>query len=130
MKKIEPNSLEAVVLFALYVCAQDGKISEEELKELSAELPILKKLYFDFYGEFIELNLDEVMESSYEVMHSLEDLTSTKLTIKEEKLFKTLLTDPTVRDVALLIARGAASIDSLHKREEAKYNHWAKTWGI
>ena len=77
-----------------------------------------------------DLNLDEVMESSYEVMHSLEDLTSTKLTIKEEKLFKTLLTDPTVRDVALLIARGAASIDSLHKREEAKYNHWAKTWGI
>ena len=130
MKKIEPYSLEAVVLFALYVCAQDGKISEEELKELSAELPILKKLYFDFYGEFIDLNLDEVMESSYEVMHSLEDLTSTKLTIKEEKLFKTLLTDPTVRDVALLIARGAASIDSLHKREEAKYNHWAKTWGI
>ena len=130
MKKIEPNSLEAVVLFALYVCAQDGKISEEELKELSEELPILKKLYFDFYGEFIDLNLDEVMESSYEVMHSLEDLTSTKLTIKEEKLFKTLLTDPTVRDVALLIARGAASIDSLHKREEAKYNHWAKTWGI
>ena len=83
-----------------------------------------------FYGEFIDLNLDEVMESSYEVMHSLEDLTSTKLTIKEEKLFKTLLTDPTVRDVALLIARGAASIDSLDKREEAKYNHWAKVWGI
>ena len=130
MKKIETNSLEAVVLFALYVCAQDGKISEEELKELSAELPILKKLYFDFYGEFIDLNLDEVMESTYEVMHSLEGLTSTKLTIKEEKLFKTLLTDPTVRDVALLIARGAASIDSLDRREEAKYNHWAKAWGI
>ena len=47
MKKIEPNSLEAVVLFALYVCSQDGKISDEELKELSAELPVLKKLYFD-----------------------------------------------------------------------------------
>ena len=41
MKTIEPNSLEAVVLFALYVCAQDSKISKEELKELSAELPVL-----------------------------------------------------------------------------------------
>ena len=130
MKKIEPNSLEAVVLFALYVCSQDGKISDEELKELSAELPVLKKLYFDFYGEFIDLNLDEVMESTLEVLLSLEDLTSSKLTTKEEKLFKTLLTDPKVRDVALLIARGAASIDSLEKREEAKYNHWAKVWGI
>lgn len=130
MKKIEPNSLEAVVLFALYVCAQDGKISEEELKELSAELPVLKKLYFDFYGEFIDLNLGEVMDSTYELLNSLEDLTSAKITFKEKKLFKILLTDPKVRDVALLIARGAASIDSLHKREEAKYNHWAKVWGI
>ena len=130
MKTIEPNSLEAVVLFALYVCAQDGKISNEELKELSAELPVLKKLYFDFYGEFIDFDLDEVMASTYEAMHSLEDLTSTELTVKEKKLFNTLLTDPKVRDVALLIARGAASIDSLHKREEAKYNHWAKVWGI
>ena len=130
MKTIEPNSLEAVVLFALYVCAQDGKISNEELKELSAELPVLKKLYFDFYGEFIDFDLDEVMASTYEAMHSLEDLTSTELTVKEKKLFNTLLTDPKVRDVALLIARGAASIDSLHKREETKYNHWAKVWGI
>ena len=130
MKTIEPNSLEAVVLFALYVCAQDGKISKEELKELSAELPVLKKLYFDFYGEFIDFNLDEVMVSTYEAMHSLEDLTSSKLTVKEKKLFNTLLTDPKIRDVALLIARGAASIDSLHIKEEAKYNHWAKVWGI
>ena len=130
MKKIEANSLEAVVLFALYVCAQDGKVSEQEIKELSEELPVLKKLYFDFYGEFINLNLDEVMESTYELLNSLEDLTSAKITFKEEKLFKTLLTDPKVRDVALLIARGAARIDSLHKREETKYNHWAKVWGI
>jgi len=130
MKTIEPNSLEAVVLFALYVCAQDGKISKEELKELSAELPVLKKLYFDFNGEFIDFNLDEVMASTYEAMQPLEGLTSSKLTVKEKKLFNTLLTDPKIRDVALLIARGAASIDSLHKKEEAKYNHWAKVWGI
>ena len=130
MKTIKPNSLEAVVLFALYVCAQDDKISNEELKELSAELPVLKKLYFDFYGEFIDFNLDQVLETTYEAMHPLEDITSSKLTPKEEKLFNSLLTDPKVRDVALLIARGAASVDSLHKKEEAKYNHWAKVWGI
>ena len=117
-------------LFSRSSGVSDGKISKEELKELSAELPVLKKLYFDFYGEFIDFNLDEVMVSTYEAMHSLEDLTSSKLTVKEKKLFNTLLTDPKVRDVALLIARGAASIDSLHKREETKYNHWAKVWGI
>ena len=32
MKTIEPNSLEAVVLFILYICAQDGNISDEELE--------------------------------------------------------------------------------------------------
>ena len=61
MKTIEPNSLEAVVLFILYICAQDGNISDEELNELAAELPVLKKLYFDFYGEFIDFDLNQVL---------------------------------------------------------------------
>ena len=30
MQKVEPNSIEAVVLFILYICLQDGKISDKE----------------------------------------------------------------------------------------------------
>jgi len=130
MKTIEPNSLEAVVLFTLYICAQDGNISDEELAELSAELPVLKKLYFDFYGEFIDFDLKQVLSDLYELMQPISQLTKAKVTNEESTLIESLLTDPKVQDVALLAARSAASIDSLHKQEEAKYNYWFKAWGI
>ena len=130
MKTIEPNSLEAVVLFTLYICAQDGKISDEELAELSAELPVLMKLYFDFYGEFIDFDLNQVFTDLYELMQPINQLTSAKVTSEETDLIESLLTDPKVQDVALLVARSAASIDSFHKKEEAKYNYWLRTWGI
>ena len=130
MKTIEPNSLEAVVLFTLYICAQDGNISDEELAELSAELPVLKKLYFDFYGEFIDFDLNQVLTDLYELMQPINQLTSTKVSGEETTLINSLLTDPSIQDVALLAARSAASIDSLHEKEEAKYNYWAKSWGI
>ena len=130
MKTIEPNSLEAVVLFTLYICAQDGNISDEELAELSAELPVLKKLYFDFYGEFIDFDLKQVPSDLYELMQPISQLTKAKVTNEESTLIESLLTDPKVQDVALLAARSAASIDSLQKQEEAKYNYWFKAWGV
>ena len=130
MKTIEPNSLEAVVLFTLYICAQDGNISDEELAELSAELPVLKKLYFDFYGEFIDFDLKQVLSDLYELMQPISQLTKAKVTNEESTLIESLLTDPKVQDVALLAARSAASIDSLQKQEEEKYNYWFKAWGV
>ena len=33
MKKIKPNSLESIILFAVYVSAQDGKVSDQEIKK-------------------------------------------------------------------------------------------------
>jgi len=130
MKTIEPNSLEAVVLFTLYICAQDGNISDEELAELAAELPVLKKLYFDFYGEFIDFDLNQVLTDLYELMQPIKQLTSAKVTNEETTLIESLLTDPKVQDVSLLAARSAASIDTFHEKEEAKYNYWFKAWGI
>ena len=130
MKTIEPNSLEAVVLFTLYICAQDGNISDEELAELSAELPVLKKLYFHFYGEFIDIDLKQVLSDLYELMQPISQLTKAKVTNEESTLIESLLTDPKVQDVALLAARSAASIDSLQNQEEAKYNYWFKAWGV
>ena len=41
MKKIEINSIESVILFTLYICAQDDVIAKEEIEELAAEAPIL-----------------------------------------------------------------------------------------
>ena len=46
MNNIEINSVESVILFVLYICIQDGKISDEELNELAQEFPLIEKLYF------------------------------------------------------------------------------------
>ena len=53
MKKIKPNSLDSVIYFTLYICAQDDLIAKEELEQLSIEIPLLQKLYLDLYGEYI-----------------------------------------------------------------------------
>ena len=51
MKKIKPNSIEAVIYFSVYIAKQDGRFSDEEKSQLFTDLPIVKKLYLDFYGE-------------------------------------------------------------------------------
>ena len=57
MNKIQINSIEAVILFILYICAQDDVIAEEALEQLALELPLLQKLYLDMYGEFLDEDL-------------------------------------------------------------------------
>ena len=64
MKKIEINSIESVILFTLYICAQDDVIAKEEIEELAAEAPILQKLYLDMYGELINQDLKEVIKDT------------------------------------------------------------------
>ena len=63
MTNIKPNSIEAVMFFALYICAQDEKIAKEEKKELILDIQVMRKLYFDIYGEFIDDNFREVIDS-------------------------------------------------------------------
>ena len=62
MSKIEVNSVESVILFVLYICIQDGKISDEELNELALEFPLLEKLYFDIYGEYVHHDFQETVD--------------------------------------------------------------------
>ena len=50
MNDIKPNSIEAVILFILYICIQDGVISEEESKELIITAPLIQKMYLDILG--------------------------------------------------------------------------------
>ena len=71
MNKIKPNSIEAVIYFVLYICAQDEMISEKELEEFSADIPILEKLYFDIYGELITGDLkNTILETANQLINS------------------------------------------------------------
>lgn len=130
MNKIKPNSIEAVIYFVLYICAQDEMISEKELEEFSSDIPILEKLYFDIYGELITGDLkNTILETANQLINS-QSFLSEKVTSKEKKTISNLISDPKLQDIAILASRHAASADGFHVNEKKKYDFWLKNWDI
>jgi len=128
MKKIKPNSLESIILFAVYVSAQDGKVSDQEIKELIIEAPLLKKLYFDIYGEYIDLDMMDLTSNVVGILEPRTEYIGKSISNKEKILFETLLTDPKIQDIALLVGRHMASADGFHAFESSKHDYWSKRW--
>ena len=129
MQKVEPNSIEAVVLFILYICLQDGKISDKEVKELIVTVPIIQKMYLDIFGEYIHLELEEMIDQTFSLLLPEQKVFSgEKISNREKDFFSNLLTDYTTQDIALLASRTAASADGLHYFENRKFKYWANRW--
>ena len=128
MNKIEVNSVESVILFVLYICIQDGKISDEELNELAVEFPLLEKLYFDIYGEYVHHDFEETVASVIKQLNPIEKFITNKISKFEKDTFDRLITDPKIQDIALLESRHAAAVDGFHDFECAKYDFWTKRW--
>ena len=127
--EVEPNSIEAVVLFILYICLQDGKISDKEVKELIVTVPIIQKMYLDIFGEYIHLELEEMIDQTFSLLLPEQKIFSgEKISNREKDFFSNLLTDPTTQDIALLASRTAASADGLHYFENRKFEYWANRW--
>jgi len=131
MHKIEPNSIEAVVLFILYICLQDGKISDKEVKELIVTVPIIQKMYLDIFGEYIPVELEEMIDQIFNLLlPEHKAFSGKKISDNEKDLFCNLLTDYTTQDIALLASRTAASADGLHHHENRKFEYWSNKWAI
>jgi len=130
MTNIKPNSIEAVMFFALYICAQDKKIAKEEKKELILDIQVMRKLYFDIYGEFIDDNFKEVINSINVDDKTLKPFISKTIIEKEKVFISNLLTDPKIQDIAILAARHSASADGFHKLEKNKFDYWLKAWDL
>ena len=128
MKKIKPNSLESIILFAVYISAQDGKVSDQEIKELILEAPLLKKLYFDIYGEYMDLDMLDLTSKVVSFLEPRNKYIGQSVSKKEESLFSELLTDPKVQDIALLVGRHMASADGFHQLESSKFGYWLNRW--
>ena len=128
MNNIQVNSVESVILFVLYICVQDGKISDEELNELALEFPLLEKLYFDIYGEYVHHDFQETVDSVIQKLNPVEKFTTKKISASEKDIFDRLITDPKIQDIALIESSHAAAVDGFHAFECAKYNYWTKRW--
>ena len=130
MKKIKPNSIEAVLYFALYICAQDNKIAKEEKEELVLDIQIMRKLYFDIYGEFIDENFKEIINSINIHDERIKKFISKNVSEKEKRFISGLLSDPKIQDIAILAARHSASADGFHILEKKKFDYWVKFWDL
>ena len=128
MNKIDVNSIESVILFVLYICVQDGKISDEELNELAIEFPLLEKLYFDIYGEYVHHEFMETVDRVIQKLSPIKKFSSSNVTKFEKDTFNQLLTDPKIQDIALLESRHAAAADGFHDFECRKHEYWTKKW--
>ena len=130
MNRIKPNSIEAVMFFALYICAQDKKIAKEEKKELILDIQVIRKLYFDMYGEFIDDDFQETINSINVDDETIKPFISKSLSKKEKDFVSNLLTDPKIQDIAILAARHAAAADGFHRLEKKKFDYWLKAWDL
>ena len=128
MIKIVPNSVESIILFSIYVSAQDGEVSKEEIKELLIEAPLLKKLYFDLYGEYMDLSMMNLIDEVLLYLKSKDSFIGDLVTEDEEELFDNLITDPKVQDISLIVSRHVANADGFHKSESSKFKYWSKRW--
>jgi len=128
MKKIKPNSIEAVFYFALYICMQDGKFSSEEKEQLFLDMPIVKKLYLDLYGELLYDNFKSMCNDfflNYEIEKSY---IGSDINDAEISYMNSIINDPSLRDIAMMVARNAAAADGLQLNEQSKYQYWYDSW--
>ena len=129
MNDLKPNSIEAVIVFILYICIQDGRISKEESKELIITAPLIRKMYLDIFGEYIHLELEEMIDQTFSLLLPEQKIFSgEKISNREKDFFSNLLTDYATQDIALLASRTAASADGLHHFENRKFEYWANRW--
>ena len=77
MKSRSFDSFESVILFVIYIALQDKKFSEEEKSELLIDIPLIKKYYFDCYGEFIKFDAVEQIKKLEEQIKNNNSITIT-----------------------------------------------------
>ena len=91
---------------------------------------IISKLYFDIYGEFIDDNFQEVINSINVNDETIKPFISNNLNKKEKDFVSSILTDPKIQDIAILAARHAAAADGFHKLEKKKFDYWLNAWEL
>ena len=128
MNNISPNSYEAIVLFVVYICFQDGKVSDEEASELFLQSNIIKNFYFECFGEVCDLDIEQITLSMRNFVEKKFKNFEQDPSPDEIKFFNNLITDMKLRDMVLVVSKLSASRDSFHRLEEKKWNFWHKHW--
>lgn len=123
---ITPNSIEAIICFVLYICAQDKIISDEEFLSLGKKITdvvdnevIVKKISRTHMRDLISKISKLIIKHKFH---------NKKIGIVEKGFFESLLTHDEYKDLALRTARIVASSDGFHRSEKEKFDTWASLY--
>jgi len=125
MDGINPNSTEAIIAFAIYICAQDNNISEEEISKLFKSIPFIK---YDPLFIQSKNDLNEFIAECSKFFKKKRSFLTKNVSAEEKSYFEEKLTDSDARSVALRIARIVASSDGFHQNENHKFIYWIDIW--
>ena len=127
---IEKNSLEAVIFFSAYICAQDNVIEEREFLKILQNSKVIKTLKSSSLLDSDRNNLDILSKSLAKKALNSKKFISKNVSEDEQNLIHSILTDPELIDISIRSARIAASADGLHEKENLKLVFWLNHWNL
>ena len=125
---IESNTLGAIILFAIYISAQDKILSETEIESIKEKVNSIKYGNLDLFGSIERSDLKELISLSARKINRTPSWLTKRFSTDERNYFKEILSEKYFIDMALLVARICASSDGFHQREKHKYKLWLKEW--
>lgn len=126
IEDIKPNSIEAIICFVLYICAQDKEISEHERVDVSSKILNLAKMDSEINTNMHQNELEIFISEAHDYFLSKLDWQNKKMTKEEMEFFEKNISEEDSSRLALRIARICASTDGFHKKENAKFLKWSK----
>ncbi len=127
---IESNTLGAIILFAIYISAQDKILSETEIESIKEKVNSIKYGNLDLFGSIERSDLKELISLSARKINRTPSWLTKRFSTDERNYFKEILSEKYFIDMALLVARICASSDGFHQREKHKYKLWLKEWQV
>lgn len=122
MNDIEENSIEAVIGVLLAIAYADGKVLEEEILELIAQIPNL--------SVFIDSHLEKELEARRKVVSSLHDRFSPMLNSDDLESFAesclNKITDPFLRPMVFAAMYEVSHSDQEYHKSERRVLEVAK----
>lgn len=124
LSDIKPDSLEAIICFAVYICAQDREISEKESFSLARKILDVIDNDTIVKSKFSRTETSNIISQISKLVLKNKSFLDNKINIVESGFFKNLLVKNEFIDLALRTARIVASSDGFHKKEKTKFNLW------
>tara|TARA_Y100001958_G_C20885794_1_gene314110 strand:+ start:58 stop:474 length:417 start_codon:yes stop_codon:yes gene_type:complete len=126
IEDIKPNSVEAIICFVLYICAQDKEISEHESVDVFSKILNLVKMDTEINTNMSKNELEIFISEAHNYFLSKSDWQNKKMANEEMEFFEKNISEEDSSRLALRIARICASTDGFHKKENAKFLKWSK----